>query len=44
MIKFSRRIKPRLSIVRLVAGNSTKSRPVYVGFRVNLIWWSLEIT
>lgn len=43
MIKFYRRIYPRLSIVRLVSARSRSRKPVYIGFRVNLIWWSLEI-
>lgn len=39
-----RRIKPRLSICRLVDGRSPTSKPKHIGIRINLLRWALEVT
>jgi hypothetical protein len=38
-----RRIRPRLLISLLVDGSSRASRPRYIGVRIDLYWWAVEI-
>lgn len=44
MIEFYRRYQPKLSVSRLVDGLSPSSDPRYIGFRINLWFWSIEVT
>lgn len=43
MINFYRRHRPKLSVCRLVDSKSSAPSLRYIGFRINLVFWALEV-